>query len=293
MGENQPKKRRGDRHDARLVRKIDEFNRIFPFIMPLREPSSVYFKQQVRVEHTRAFLRELNKTSTHSYTMFNLVLASVVRTIALRPRINRFIVGNRVYARNDIIITFVTKRGRSDNAPEVILRIKYDPADTLADVTHKTTAEIIKTRKEASVLGEDKAIRFFLHFPRFVINGVVRLVNWLDRYDLVPKSILDIDPMRSSAFISNLGNYGMGAPYHHLYEWGDSSVFVVMGDAHKVPVVTEDDRIEVAEVVDFAYTIDERISDGYYFSTVIKTFKHLMENPEELLTAPQNLPVDE
>ncbi|MDR3643851.1 MAG: 2-oxo acid dehydrogenase subunit E2 [Clostridia bacterium] len=287
------RKRRGDRQDARLVRKIDDFNKIFPFIMKGRNESAVYFTQQVRVEKTREFLRELNKKSEKTYTMFNLVLAAIVRTIALRPQMNRFIVGNRLYARDDIVITFVTKQGRSERAPEVVLRIKYDPNDTLIDITKKTAAQILQSRRENAELGTDKTIKLFLHLPRFVINGAVRLVLYLDRFGAAPKSILDIDPMRSSVFVSNLGNYDMQAPHHHLYEWGSSSIFVVMGNIHKSAIITDDDRIEIGEVIDFAYTIDERISDGYYFSTVIKTFGDLVENPEPLLSPPTELPVDE
>lgn len=286
-------KRRGDRRDARLVRSIDPFNRIFPFVMRGRNESAVYFTQQVNVKKTRQFLRELNKTSDRTFTMFNLVLAAVVRTMALRPQMNRFIVGNRLYARDDIILTFVTKQGRSEKAPEVILRIKYDAQDTIYDVTKKTMEQIIKARKETSVLGEDKVIGFFLHLPRCIINGVVRLVLYLDRFGKAPKSILDIDPMRSSAFLSNLGNYNIQPPHHHLYEWGNSSVFIVMGNVHKIPTITDDDQIEVSEVIDFAYTIDERISDGYYFSTAVKKFGELVENPEALLTPPGELPIDE
>lgn len=292
MVETVIKKKHGDRDDARLVRNLPQFNQIFPYIMPTREASSVYFTQQIRIENARKFLHELNKRENASYTLFNLVLASIVRTLTLRPRANRFVVGNRLYSRDNIVITFVTKQGRTEKTNEVILRVPFERTDTLQDVTRKAKEYILKARKAASVVGEDKVIRFFLHFPRCVINWVVRTVMWLDRFDKAPRSILKIDPMRASAFVSDQGSYDMGAPFHHTYDWGDSSLFLVMGAAHKVPVVTDDDKIEIGEVVDFAYTVDERISDGYYYSTVVHTFENIMLHPEQLLAPPENIPTD-
>ena len=236
------KKRRGDRKDARLVRKIHAFEKMYPYIMRGRNESTVAFKQQLRVENARAFLRELNQKNNTSVTLFVLAVAALVRTIALRPWMNRFICGNRIYARDEIIVTFVSKQRRSEDAHDVILRIPFGRQDTLIDVARRINDQVRESRKNRSVLGEDKTIDFFLSLPRFLINAAVRAIFFLDKFDRVPKSILDIDPMRSSAFISNLGSYDIGAPFHHNYEWGNSSVFLVMGKTYKTPVVGKTTR---------------------------------------------------
>ena len=287
------KKRRGDRHDSRLVRKIDEFNKIFPYLMRGRNESAVYFKQQVRVEKTKEFLKELNRTNERTYTVFHLVLTALVRTMSLHPQLNRFVAGNRLYTRDEVIISFVMKKARNEAASEVILRIKFDKSDTIFDVAKKAKEQIGIAKRDNSVLGEDKTIGFFLKLPRFIINGCVKFFMYLNRFDMVPKSILDVDPMCSSAFLSNLGSYDINPPYHHLYEWGNSSLFIVMGNIHDEPCISDDNQIEVGQVLDFAFTIDERISDGYYFSKAVRTFAELIKSPQTLVNPPENLPVDE
>ena len=287
------KKRRGDRRDARLIRRIDDVNRFAPYLMRGRNESAVYFSQRVRVEKTRMFLKELNRIGEGNITMFHLVLAAIVRTIALWPQMNRFVVGNRIYSHDDITISFTLKQRRSVSASEAVLRIQFDGSDTLLDVARKAKEKILTARRDNTVLGEDKTISFFLKLPRFVINGAVSLMMYLNRFDLVPKSISGVDPMSTSAYLSNMGNYNISPPFHHLYEWGTSSLFLVMGNVHSEPCITGDHTVGIGEVIEFSYTLDERIGDGYYFTEAVKTFGELIENPEPLLSPPGPLPVDE
>ena len=43
--------------------------------------------------------------------------------------------------------------------------------------------------------------------------------------------------------------------------------------------------------VDFKFTLDERIADGYYYSGTVALVKKLLENPQ-LLEAPADTPVE-
>jgi hypothetical protein len=258
-----------------------------------RNDSAVYFKQRVRVEKTKEFLKEFNKTNEGTYTFNHLVLSAIVRTLSLHPQLNRFVAGNRLYTRDEVIISFVMKQARNEAASEIILSIKFDKTDTLFDVTRKVKEQMRIAKKESSALGEDKTIAFFLKLPRFAINGCVSFFMYLNRFDLVPKSILDVDPMCSSAYFSNLSSFDINPPFHHLYEWGNSSLFVVMGNIHDEPCISNDKQIEIGQVLDFAFTIDERVCDGYSLSKAVSAFAELVKSPESLLNPPEKLPVDE
>lgn len=56
--------------------------------------------------------------------------------------------------------------------------------------------------------------------PRFAIRAVIKAMELWDFYVDTPKFIRGIDPMRASVMVANLGSVGMGAAYHHLFEWG-------------------------------------------------------------------------
>ena len=60
------------------------------------------------------------------------------------------------------------------------------------------------------------------------------------------------------------------------------SLFVVLGEKHLAPVVTETGAIEARMVMDLSITLDERIADGYYYSKSVRILKHLLQHPELL-----------
>ena len=71
--------------------------------------------------------------------------------------------------------------------------------------------------------------------PRPLLKIVTKLLFTLDYYDKLPKVILDVDPYRTTSFVSNLGSINMDAEYHHLINWSTSSVFVLINKVKKMP----------------------------------------------------------
>jgi pyruvate/2-oxoglutarate dehydrogenase complex dihydrolipoamide acyltransferase (E2) component len=83
----------------------------------------------------------------------------------------------------------------------------------------------------------------------------------------------------------------LNAGYHHLSNWGTTSVFVVIGEKERRPVFHEDGTFEMRTMLDVGITLDERIADGYYYAKTVRLLKKLIENPE-LLDRPANEEVD-
>jgi hypothetical protein len=96
--------------------------------------------------------------------------------------------------------------------------------------------------------------------------------------------------MYASAFLANLGSIGLDVVFHHMYEWGNAPFFVAVGKRKKEPVVNERGDLEVQDVVDVNFSVDERITDGVYYATTIDLFADLIENPEKLEQPPESLP---
>ena len=90
------------------------------------------------------------------------------------------------------------------------------------------------------------------------------------------------DPLCSSAFMANLGSIGFSAPYHHLFEYGTTSLFGTIGKITKTPVVDENGQIVVKDIVMIRWTFDERVTDGFYAAQGLAVFEKYMRDPSAL-----------
>jgi hypothetical protein len=102
----------------------------------------------------------------------------------------------------------------------------------------------------------------------------------MDNWWGMPRFLAESDGMHTSIYIANLGSIGFqDAPFHHLYEWGTSSIFLTFGRLHKERSFTKDGTEKVRYVINAGITIDERISEGIFFTNAIKLFRKYVENP--------------
>lgn len=275
------------RKDAKEIKDIAAFKRIFPYLMKGRNESAVYFHEEIDMGEVIKFLKQKNAgLPKKRYGIFHVFLTTIVRSFALRPQMNRFIMNHKYYQRNDIIFSFIVKRQMTDEGDERTAIITFDPNDTIDTVADRVDENIERARNDDSHEDED-TIKTVLKLPKFIVTAFIALLRKLDSIGKMPKFLADIDSMHVSAYIANLGSIGLDSiPFHHLYEWGTSSVFIVMGKLHKVKYIGDSGEEEVKDVMDITVTIDERIADGIYFARTIDLFKRLMKNPSELEKPP-------
>jgi len=279
----------GDRSDGVRLRKLPGFRKMFPYLMRTRTESLIYHAQRLRIGKTLAWLDKTNAAEEKKISLFHIVLAAGVRTLALRPEANRFVVGHRIYQRRTIDLSFVVKRELSEEASETTVKITFHPRSTIADVVEQVTS-VVKATKQSSTSRDEAATAIVTRLPRSLIRLAIRAVRTLDYFGLLPASFIKGDALYTSAFLANLGSIGADAVFHHLYEWGNAPFFVTVGRRKKEPVVNERSELEVDEVIDLKFTLDERISDGVYYQGTIDLLTDLIENPEKLEVPPQTLP---
>lgn len=285
------KRRWGDRIDATLVRDNDPLHFFMPYLYPNRADNEAVLQEEVDLTALNAFLAEKNKgLTTDKYTLMHAVCTALVRTITLRPKLNYFIKGNRLYKRNDISLSFVVKKQFADTGKEALAFRKFGPETTI-DTLHQTIMEEIHDCRSDKIDNSTAGMEFFTHFPRWLMRIAIRILFLLDYYGRVPQSLIKADPNYSTVLISNLGSIKLNANYHHLSNWGTCSLFLVIGEKHMAPIFRPDGSYEMHEVVNLSITLDERIADGYYYARSIALFKHIMEHPE-LLDRPANEEVD-
>lgn len=289
------KKKFGDRKDGYLVRDIDSVHAIAPYILPNRADNEAVLTDTVDMTHVVDYIAKKNADEPEfKYTFFHFIVAAIAKTIVLRPKMNRFYSGHRLYDRKDLLFSFVVKKKFSDNGQEVLATIKIDPESDVSaidQVYEKIKKIVYSVRKENNSDSTTDKMDMLLKIPRPILRLAMRILRWLEYHGKYPKFLMYDDPYYSSVFLSNLGSIKMSADYHHLANWGTNSIFGIIGEMKLIPFYNADGSVEVKQGLNLSLTIDERIADGFYFANSIKILRRFFENPD-LIDEPINKPLD-
>ena len=282
MTMDQHKRRRGDRRDGVLLRELDSLHYITGIIYPNRCDTEAYVSLRIDLTAINEYLARKNETEKDfPYTMFHLIVAALLKTITLRPKMNRFIVNSNFYQRNEVSAAFVVKKQFSDTGAEALAVLHGKDDFTVADVHEYIRSQVQECRSEK--IDPTTGVMDYLNkIPRFISKAAIRILMWLDKHGWVPKDIIATDPYYNSVVISNLGSIKLKCGYHHLTNWGTCSMFCIIGEKKKTAFFDEDGTMTMRETLDLGLTIDERLADGYYYSKSVRLLKYLLEHPEEL-----------
>ena len=286
------KKKWGDRKDGVWLKDIPAMNRMMPMLMPYRADNEAHISVDIDLAPINAYLAKVNEGRTEDkYTFFHLVSAAIGKAFILRPKMNRFIVGTKMYQRKDVSVAFTVKKRFDDHAEEALAFFTYDPKETLQSYHEKIMKVIHSTRSYEEKDTSTGAMDIITKLPHWLIRGIVNFVLWLDKHGWAPDFLIGSDPNHAAIFLSNLGSIGLPGGYHHLVNWGTNSCFVVVGKKEMKMVYDADGKGTVREVLPLGITLDERIADGYYYSGTVALVKELLAHPE-LLEMPADTPVE-
>lgn len=287
------KRRFGDRYDGYRVREQDPLFHVIPHIMRSRLDSQVFFEEKIDITGLNKFILE-HKDDIPNLSLYHIFVAAVIRTMVQKPRLNRFVSGRKIYARNYLRVSLAVKKSMREDADEATIMPEFLPTDTLKEIAEKFNKEVnsVKDNGEAKSNGTDITVKLINMLPNFLKMFVVWLIRNLDAIGKMPKIINRISPFHSSLFVTNVGSIGLNSVYHHLYEFGTTSVFLSVGKKEVVRKLNSDGTVTNKNVINVRFVIDERICDGYYCAMAIKTFKHFMRKPELLLNTPEYIGKD-
>ena len=282
------RKKHGDRRDADLIRSVDGMHVVLANIMGDRCENEAVLTIDIDTRPIDAFMKKHNASGDRMerITYLQLFIAALSKTIEERPRMNRYVKNARYYQRNGISAAFVAKRFFGDDSDEVIIFSKYDPEDerpVLSQVHDKYVKEVYPLKKDRNGKEVKDPLGFFTRVPNAMVSIVGRFLKFLDRTDRLPDWLQDLDPSHCTVFISNLGSIDMSAEYHHLTNWGTTSIFALIGKKTIKPVWHEDGSYELVPYIPLSFTVDERIADGLYFHRSLEVMKEYLGNPERLL----------
>ena len=277
----------GDRKDGTYLKNISSMHAIMPLMYPNRCDNEAYISERIDLTAINRYLEKKNESGPdYPYNLFQAMVTALLKTITLRPKMNRFIANQTMYQRNEVTASFTVKKLFSDDGGEALAKIRTDGSETI-DIIHDEIFRQVSFCRSDEKDPSTNSMDIIQKFPKFMLKLIGAGARFLDRHGRMPAGVIATDPFYSSAVLANLGSIGLHAGYHHLTNWGTCSVFCVIGEIKKRPFYDDDGHMEMRESVDLGLTIDERLADGYYYSKTVRLLKHLLENPE-LLEQPLN-----
>lgn len=280
------KKNRKDRYDGYYISDISSMHKIMPFLMPNRTDNECLLDYQLDMSEAVKYVEYKNSQNPEfKYTLFHVVMAAIAKLIYLKPRLNYFSSGYRLYERKDLSFSFVAKNKMEEHADESLLIFKYNKdsdVSPLEQVHNFVCKNVYKIRVQNQKDDTTDVIDVLANFPRFVLKAIFAILHRLSFYGKMPKFLRPIDPYSSSVFITNLGSIKMSADYHHLANWSTNSLFVIIGELKKQPYFSDDGSYVMKDALNLGVTVDERIADGFYFAKSIKLLQKILLHPEVL-----------
>ena len=283
------KRRFGDRKDGRRVRTMSPMSYVIPYIMRTRNDAQNQIADTIDITEADKFLREMRAKGYKSISVLHVFIAAYIRAISMRPGINRFCSGQKIYHRNTIEINMAVKKEMSLDAPDTMIKVRFEPTDTIADVYEKFNAVVEKATAEGSNTDFDKTARWLTRLPGILFRGTVRLLEFLDYHGWLPQALLDVSPFHGSMIITSMGSLGIPPIYHHLYNFGNLPVFISYGLKYHKNVMNANGAVERRTMIDVKVVTDERICDGFYFASALKLIRKFVASPALLTTPPETV----
>ncbi len=274
------------RADGKPAGRVHPVRAMMPYVTPTRDESVVYVDQRIEVERTQAWLAEQKARHGMAPTLFHVILCAAARMLAERPQVNRFVMGSRIYERSHIALSFAVKKRFDDEGDLTSVRMEFEPFETLESVSARVREVVRETRAGVSHL--EKETGLVTRMPGFLLRLVMRGQRLLDRWNLLPWALLRDDPMYASMSFTHTGSVGLGAVYHHPFNYGTVSLFTSIGAVEPTPIVQPDRTVAVRDTLNIRYAFDERICDGYYLARSLEVLARHVEEPWRLAARGEN-----
>ena len=267
------------RKDGKRVKNADPMYTIVPYIMNKRYDSMNMINLDIPVDPIKDYIKEKRAQGVY-VSHLSVIIASYLRAMAHFPLLNRFIVNCKIYARKDIDCAMVVLKDEDGEMEGTMSKIRLEEEDTIFIVNDKLTKYIDKNREAKNKNSTDKLIKKLLAFPGLARFGV-GLFKFMDKHGLLPAKIIDASPFHTSFTITNLASLRTNYIYHHIYEFGTTSVFIAMGNTREVPFRTKD-GVVFRTCIPLGVVMEERICSGHYYAEAFKCMKKYLDNPRLL-----------
>lgn len=270
------------RADGRRVRNMESMYFLIPQFLTKRYDSMNMITLDIPLEPIRQYKNSKREEGV-SMSHLAIFIAAYLRTAAEFPYINRFIGNKKIYAHNDFTVSMVVMRPGSDE--NTFGKITLDFADTIYDVSRKIEEFVIENKKDNNPNALDKIMKILVGMPG-TLNLAGYFLRFVDKHGLLPKSIIAASPFHASLLISNLASIRTNHIYHHVYEFGTTSVAITIGNSRIIPKEKKGE-IVFEKTMPLGVVMDERICSGHEFARAFARLRQYLEKPELLESPPE------
>ncbi len=259
------------------VKDVTGMQNIMFDLKPNRCESEVFMSSDIDVTEFVKYIKKL-KEKNKDITLFHGMVQIMGKLIYQYPQLNRFVQNRTLYEHDNVSIAFVAKAEFNDKSEEFMTCLPIGENDTIIEVSENLKKRIDRIRDKKSTIntdGANNAVDKLGHLWRPLRSAIVGILKWVDCKFGLPGSIADENIYYSSLILSNLGTFGTPGIYHNLANLGTSSGLVTFGEIREV------ERGKF--MMNFGATLDERISDGFYFCRALKAIEYLFAHPELLM----------
>lgn len=261
---------------------------ISPFVMVNRNGSSNFISDTVTTVPIDEYIKQKREEGMEHLTLMHVIIAAYIRLISQRPQLNRFIRGQRVWTRRSVEIALTIKKEMSIDSPDTVIKVVFQPSDTIEEVYEKMEKAITDYRNDPG--GDfDNTARWFSYIPALLLKFTIWFLKTLDYFNLLPKFLQKVSPFHCSMFITSMGSLGIPAIFHHLYDFGTCPQFIAFGTKKREYKINPDGSVYKDQYVDICFVCDERICDGFYYASALKMLKFILRKPAQLSTPPEEI----
>ena len=286
------KRRFGDRKEGRLLRSLPAFAKFVPFIMPTRNDACNQYEESFEVSDVDRRLRKLRVDGNKGIGILHFIIAAYIRGVSMLPGMNRFVVGRRIYARDNIEVVMTVKRSLAIDATETTIKVVFEPTDTIFDVYRKMNEKIDEIKTVEGTNNTEDVAEAMCKAPRFLLRFALTILRIMDYFGWLPQSLLDASPFHGSMIITDLGSLRIGPVYHHIYNFGTLPVFISFGAKRHAYELDRHGNMVDRKYVDCKFVMDERTVDGHYYAQFLQAFRYICQHPEIVETPPSKVVED-
>ena len=270
------------RKDGKRLKRIDPMYTIMPYFLRERSDAMNMITIDIPMEPIQSYINAKRKENCRISHM-SVIIAATIRAMAEYPALNRFIVNKKIYARNELCVGMVVmKPGKLEGTMN---KMYFEFEDTVFDVQKVIDSYVDQNRQEGETNTTDKIISLLLS-QQWLLEIGTFLFRWLDKHNLLPRALIEASPFHVSFSITNLASIRTNHIYHHIYNFGTTSIFLAMGNTREVLKRDPDGNIDGEKCIPIGVVMDERVADGAYFAAAFAKMKAYLKNPSLLEVPP-------
>lgn len=275
------KKKFRDRKDSKLCTDISGLNQILIDLKPKRSMSEVYINEKIDVTKFVEYIKK-QKENNNDITYFHGFMMAIGKLLYNRPLLNRFISNRHVYEHDNVSISYVMKIAFDDKSEEIMVIMPINENENIYSLSNKIHKKVSNVRKKSDKgRGANDAIQILGKLPNILRVPLVGGFKLLDKWGLLPLSLVQDNIYYSSIIVSNVGTLKCNGIYHNVTDFGTCSGIITIGEIKEVEL-KEKGKKKIKYFCEMGVTIDERVADGFYMIKSLKLMEYILNNPELL-----------